>query len=154
MTTQTFSDGATKVLASGNPLVVELLSDSGADAQPGFHVEHTAEFTCGLAGASSVIGIGICSDIGHLAIDSAIAENGVCRIYLWGSSAFVNGYLEQGSGTATIGQRLVAGATTAGTMDLAGDLSAVDLRTQYGRAGEYLAQHASDEYVFKINLSV
>jgi len=49
---------------------------------------------------------------------------------------------------------LIAGATTAGTLDyLATTLAAVDDHTFYGRSAEWHLLDASDSLVFKVNLS-
>jgi hypothetical protein len=155
MAKQTFSDVATKVLSDGDPLGVWLASDAGADIYPGVHAEQTAATTCGVAGASSILGVGIASDRGRLAIDSVVAETGQVYIYLWGSSAIVNAYSELRAQQAHIGARLIAGATTAGTLDyLPTTLAAVDDHTQYGRSAEWHLLDATDNKVFKVNLSV
>jgi hypothetical protein len=155
MAKDTFSDTANKVLMYGDPLVAEMTSDSGADIYPGCAVDQTAATTVGLGAVDSVISMGICSDEGRLAIDSAVAEGGIVNIYLWGSSAMVNGYLDAGgNGALTAGSKLISGDTTAGTMQIAGDLSAVDIRTCNGRLGEYITQDGTDNIVCKIILSI
>ena len=155
--TDVLSNTHNKVLQDGTPLVIEFASDAGGDIQPGAAVEPgatTPETLVGLAATGCLVGVGVCSDIGRLAIDSVIAAGEVAHIYLFGSSAIVAAFLEFGTAQTTVGLRMIAGGTTAGTFDIAGVLTAVDSRTTYGRSADFILQIANENKAFNFNLSI
>ena len=155
--TELLSTKFNKVLQDGNPLVIELASDTGGDIKPGLHAVpgSTPATMCGLAAAAAVDGIGIASDEGRLAIDSVIATGEVVRIYLWGSSALVAAFAELGTAQGTIGLRLIAGTATPGSFDwMDSDHAAVDPRIGYGRNAEHYLQIADENHAILINLSI
>ena len=144
MADEVLSDEAAMVLVDGDPLVVELKSDSGADAKPAYLVEQTSETECGLNPAGGTKAMGIAKEDRQLDADSAFAAGKTVVIYQLGCGSKVRGFLDSTSSqTVYSGQIAVAGATTAGTFDLCVAAPA-DIRTLVGRIGRYDASVAGE----------
>ena len=132
------SSEAGTILVDGNPLIVELAMDAGADVKPGYLVEQTAITTVGPNATGGVIPMGVAAEHAEKDIDTAFAANDTVTVYLLGSGCIVRSFMDKES-TATVytGSMAIAGNSVSGAWDLAGAMTNSDIRELVGRVGRY-----------------
>jgi len=136
MATEKISGDGGTILAAGDPLIVELISDAGGDAKPGLLVQQTAETTCGVTQRTKSMGVAMESE--ELDIDSVFAQYAVVRIVLLGCGCIVRSFMDQqGSASVYVGNLVITGCSTSGTWDLAGTMTNSDISLLVGRVGRF-----------------
>jgi len=138
MATEVISGDGGTIIAAGDPIIVELISDSTGDARPGMLVEQTAATTCGVNAITGVKPMGVAMESEELDIDSVFAQYAVVRIVLLGCGVLVRSFMDkESSATVYWGQLCIAGNSTSGAWDLAGAMTNSDIRELVGRVGRY-----------------
>lgn len=138
MAAEKISSEAGIIIVDGDPIIVDLASDAGADAKPGYLVEQTAINTCGANAVGGIKPMGVAKEHKQLDIDSAFAAGVVVEIYLLGCGVLVRSFMDiESSATVYSGQLAIAGNSTSGAWDLAGAMTNSDIRELVGRVGRY-----------------
>lgn len=131
-------EGADTILVDGFPMVMEMIADAGADLKPGYVAEQTAITTVGANAVGGTKPMGVAEIDKNLDMNTAFASGAVVKIYLLGSACKVRSYMDkESSATVWNGQLVIAGNSTSGAWDLAGQMTNSDIRELIGRVGRY-----------------
>ena len=155
MAAEKISDEAGIILVDGDPIIVDLASDAGADSKPGKLVECTAILTCGASATDGTKAMGVAKEHKQLDVDSAFAAGVTVEIYLLGCGVMVRSFMDVvSSQTVWPGTLAVTGSSTSGAWDLGGAMTNSDMRRLVGRVGRYDASVDGSLTVGYLMLSV
>lgn len=155
MAAEVISGEAGIILVDGDPIIVDLASDAGADAKPGKLVECTAILTCGASATDGTKSMGVAKEHKQLDIDSAFAAGVTVEIYLLGCGVLVRSFMDTAAAATTWpGVLAVTGGSVSGAWDIGGAMTNSDLRTIVGRIGRYDATVDGSLTVGHLMLSV